>query len=296
MKKPLFLITGQSGSGKSALATELSAKYGYKLAKSYTTRKPRTPDETAYHFVDPMTFQRFKDMTNVTLYHNNSYGIRISDLLSVDLYIVDPAGIRYMKQHHTNIFDIYVIGVTATAEECASRMRNRGDNPDSVRSRIENDKLTFNIPTSTYDIIIHNHDLDDTVELAHNFIERMTARTNNIVKQEADIAKHNFDFLVNMSEKHGSKYGHMERQTDGTFCGMIDDDIIIAPNLPGIPVVPEKLLLNYRQQPFVIQPYFVGERLVNMTVKLVNSPDPLFMVDTPYPILGKKASDENGPV
>lgn len=291
-KKPLFLITGPSGAGKSAMAKKLVHEHGFKLVKSYTTRKPRTPDETDYNFVDPINFQRFKDMTNITIYNNNSYGVRLNDLMTMDLYIVDPAGIEFMRKHHSNIFDIYVIGIMAHPEDLTARMYNRGDSWATIRSRMENDEKAFAVPNCWYDIIINNHDLDETVATALYFIKRMIARNADETKRLADIAKRDFDFLFEKFNKHGTTWGHIERLENGSYCGMIDDDIIMMTDNPDYPNVPENIFLAYRQRPFIIQPYYVDTRLVNITVKLVDSPDPLFMVDTPY----KKAGDNNGSV
>lgn len=47
----LILLVGPSGSGKTTIAKELE-KEGYNIIHSYTTRKPREPNEWGHTFVD----------------------------------------------------------------------------------------------------------------------------------------------------------------------------------------------------------------------------------------------------
>lgn len=294
MKRPLFLITGPSGSGKSTIASALSNQYDIPLVKSYTTRKPRYPGEDTYHFVDPLLFQKFQDMTNITLYNNNFYGVRLHDLHGPAMYIVDPPGVDYMRNHHSGLFDIKVILITATPEECATRMLTRGDKYNAVQSRIQNDQTLFNRPASDYDIVIYNRNLTDSLIPVWAFMHQVIEQYVLDKRAENETNTRNFNFLNDMFQKHGANRGKISFK-DGKFVGYIENDIIFTSNDPNYPIVNQNLLEKYRHSEFIIQPYNANGELVNITIELAGTPDPLFMVDRP-PKTNMEGNETHEPV
>lgn len=282
MKETIFLIAGPSGSGKSAVAEKLAAQYGLKQVKSYTTRKPRPGEGDAYHFVDPIQFQKFRDMTNITIYHNHFYGVRIHDMMHGDMYIVDPPGITYMRNHYSSSMNIYAIGILATPEERLARFTARGDNYNYAKSRIENDKQTFDIPPETYDIAIHNKDLDDTVNIAYQFIKAMKEKTEQQNRIEIIKQKQDFEYLSAAYQRLGNQPGVIVTEGPNCYMGYIQNEPIISskPDVP-CPFVPAANLAPHKNHPFFIQPYYSNGKLANISVQLSGRPDPLFTVNAP---------------
>ena len=60
-QKNIFLVMGESGSGKDTITKELSNKYGLKVLKSYTTRPKRYDDEDTHIFISEEEFDNLEN-------------------------------------------------------------------------------------------------------------------------------------------------------------------------------------------------------------------------------------------
>lgn len=272
MKHSIFLIVGPSGSGKTTITDFLEQKYGHHRVRNYTTRKRRTnePADT-YKFVDPYEFNKYPDMTNVTLYHHNSYGARLADLLNVDLYIVDPSGVDYMREHHNDKFCIHAVKLNAPTKVCAERMKARGDSDSAILSRLKNDADVFNLPNDFFDTIIENDNIEQTAETLHRYMVNCTRHDREI---------QDFLFLKSMYKKHQNETGRIRENPDGTYDLLIGNDIIVTSCNNDIPHTSSNLMQTMMDKEFHIQPYTANNRLVNFTVKITDGVDPIFMADT----------------
>lgn len=289
MKEPIFLFAGPSGSGKSTIVDELAARYGLTHIKSYTTRKQRPGEGAAYHFVDPIQFQKFRDMTNITIYHNQFYGVRTKDIQQGGMYIVDPPGITYMRANYAKTMDIYVIGILATPEERVSRILARGDSYAYAKSRIENDKKTFDIPMETYDLAIHNKDVNETVETAYNFIKAMQEKTELNNRKEAIRIQHDFDYANALYQKHGHDTGCICREPDGSYTGFIGNDAVFSTSGEKLcPVVSKSVVSDKLNSEFYMEAYYTGDWMAEIAIHLTDRPDPLFII--PAPVICTKES------
>lgn len=284
MKKTLFLIVGPSGSGKSTIADELEKRCNLKRVKSYTTRKRRQSEPPdAYTFVDHMSFHQFQDMVNITIYNNNKYGARLSDMMNADMYIVDPAGIGYMFASHSDKFNLRVIGIKADEKDRAERMAKRGDNPASIKSRIENDRATFDIPDETYDLIVENKNLQTAVARIREY---MTTVIQNNIQTEIDIENrinNDFEYLLHLTEKHGTRPGVARTNDDGSIDILFGSDIAVTSKTNEYPHSSRTLLEQYTKSTFHIQTYFTGGNPVNISIYADAKPSNLvFTVDKPH--------------
>ncbi|MDP4143890.1 MAG: AAA family ATPase [Bacillota bacterium] len=168
--KKIFLIIGQSGSGKSTICESLEKKYGYKLLRSYTTRKPRYEGEEGHIFITKEKYELDKSAGRViahVYYDNNHYYTTRDILKQSDLYIVEKAGVEYLKKE---INDIKFIVILITAEEKLRihRMKNRGNNDEEIASRIQRDKNLFK--DISYNYIIENIDLTRSIRTIKDII------------------------------------------------------------------------------------------------------------------------------
>lgn len=156
--KPIVLIVGASGSGKSSLVEELEKNYGFKAIPSYTTRKPRTPNEKGHTFV---TDEEFDRLENVIAYAETT-GARYCvteeqfDNEEYNLYVIDNSGLEYLKRFYEGQRDFVVAYITAPLIDRYKRMVRRPiDNPvEAALKRIEHDAVEFK--NVVYDIRIEN--------------------------------------------------------------------------------------------------------------------------------------------
>lgn len=150
---PLILLVGPSGSGKTTIAEALSERYSnstegsngsrsMRIAKSYTTRKPRFPGEDSYHFVSEEEFDKL-DLCDKTKFCGNSYGLTQDEVERSGIIICDSEGIINIRKNYKGKRQILVVFVTAPKRERYLRMISRGDSREEANKRIENDEKTF---------------------------------------------------------------------------------------------------------------------------------------------------------
>lgn len=141
--KNIYLIVGPSGSGKTMVANRLEEKYRLKQVLSYTERPPRFEGEGGHTFVTPEEFDKLENLCAYTVFDGHRYGVPAEMVEVSDIYVIDPAGVAYMKEHCSGKKGVKVIGLFAAEEVCKRRMRTRGDSKEAVSERVEHDRIAF---------------------------------------------------------------------------------------------------------------------------------------------------------
>lgn len=140
--KKIFLIVGRTASGKTSLAKGACRQLGLNLLKSYITRPPRNDEteESDHIFIHPEEVENYRNRMIAYTDKVDQY-VRfatIDQLLSSDLYIIDPNGIEYLKNldmpelRDIKFIEIYVRTPYLLLKERANR---RGDDIDIFRHR-----------------------------------------------------------------------------------------------------------------------------------------------------------------
>lgn len=168
--KNIYLLAGPSGSGKSSVARELTQRYGLKEVWSYTERPPRYDGEPGHVFVTPEQFDAAGKMCAFTFYNGYRYGVPESIIEGNDIYVIDPAGIRYMQERYSGSKGMVVIAIYASLEERAARMLERGDTQAAVRKRLQTDEKEFENLHLMADAWFRNDKLDETVKAVHLYM------------------------------------------------------------------------------------------------------------------------------
>ena len=203
MLKNLYCIVGKSGSGKSTITEELQRRYGYVPLSSYTDRPKRFENETGHVFVTPEEFHQLGPMIAYTMFNGHQYGATQELVDNSDLYLIDPDGIRFLKERYRSNRPIRVIGLFAPEEKLIQRMKERGDSLDMIVSRRENDKEKFRGMDELCDVIIRNDDLEDALRTIQSIINRYEGIELGLFKNENVTAPHRIRLFVDM---------------DGTLC------------------------------------------------------------------------------
>ena len=121
----LYLLIGESGSGKSTVQNELIQDYGFRKVITYTSRPMRHGEvnDVDYHFVDDFQFDEMCDgdaFVEHAVYNNWQYGTAKSDikfaLESDDRYIsvVTPSGMRAIKRYAEDVEDAGMLDMLKT--------------------------------------------------------------------------------------------------------------------------------------------------------------------------------------
>lgn len=185
MNKEIFLIVGESGSGKTTITEKLEEKYGLKSIQSYCTRLPRYNGETGHIFVTDEEFDKLTDMVAYTKFNNYRYCATSEQVETHDLYIIDPKGVNYFREHYKGDKNIKVIYISSDLVARYERMKNRAKNNGdiylkavkSALNRITNDVIEFksyNDGTADIDRVFYNNmndDIDAVTDKIYEYIK-----------------------------------------------------------------------------------------------------------------------------
>lgn len=148
----ILILVGKTSSGKDTIQKEL-IKLGMKSVVSYTTRPPRKGEinGVSYHFITEKDFLDkknngfFAETTSYNVAVNGGqtwyYGSAIKDLSQDKVMIANPEGLRTLKKNNElNIFSFYLM---VDEETIWNRLRQRGDNSEEARRRLNADDEDF---------------------------------------------------------------------------------------------------------------------------------------------------------
>ena len=142
----MIVLAGASASGKTEAAKLLAKKYGITKIVTTTTRSKRKGEVNGvdYFFVSKEEFEKMileNRFVEYTLYNGQMYGSTKDQIANDKCVVIDPAGLRsYINLHNDNIVTFYLEADEKTRHD---RMVLRGDDAEKIKSRIENDRVTF---------------------------------------------------------------------------------------------------------------------------------------------------------
>lgn len=143
----LLCILGKSGVGKDSLADELCKRLGFEKLISYTTRPRRENEGETHRFVTEETYEEMSANGQVSAYteiNGYKYWSTIDQLMNSNIYIIDPAGVKTLKDLKIpglNIIVVYIHVPDEVREERA--ILKRGDNKTVFRSRSLSERQQF---------------------------------------------------------------------------------------------------------------------------------------------------------
>jgi guanylate kinase len=151
MSRPLIVcVIGESGTGKTHLASYLEDTYSVPLIESRTDRPPRTPDERGHTFVSHEEFSSYdqKDMIAYTRFGENRYCCLKQDVPDgISTYVIDEFGYEYLKSHFSDDFRIFGVRMFS-----ADHLRKQ----HVTEERMARDEGKFNLGAEHFDYFIDN--------------------------------------------------------------------------------------------------------------------------------------------
>lgn len=141
--KNLYCIIGKSGVGKTTSVDRLANEYGYKVLRSYSTRKPRHEGDADHTFISVKEYDELQNKIASCEFNGNFYAATAEQIEESNLYVIDCKGVKELKENYKGDKRIIVIQLTTTIEECLNRMLNRGDSEDKAWDRLRHDYTAF---------------------------------------------------------------------------------------------------------------------------------------------------------
>lgn len=136
----ILVLLGPSGSGKTEVASALNRLYGYKIAKSYTTREKRSKGEDNHYFVSKNEYDALKDKVIPVCYDNNYYCYTKEELENSDIIIAEPSAIDGLIKANIKFAAVYF---DVPNNVLIKRMKGRGDSDEKIVERLTSDSGVF---------------------------------------------------------------------------------------------------------------------------------------------------------
>jgi len=170
IKTEKCIIIGPSGSGKDYLLREL-VKMGLKPLIKYTTRPPRVKETNGvdYYFINDAEFKESIERGDFISYQTFNvtpvgrepevwyYGIKKEDFDKSQVLILTPSEWYQIPKENRKKFFLVLLEIPKEIRE--SRISYRNDNNDSIKRRIEADRLDFQ-DFNEYDLCIRDPEFE----------------------------------------------------------------------------------------------------------------------------------------
>lgn len=181
--KTLFLLIGQSGSGKSYLERNLHNLYPFLFSRviSFTTREPREGevDGVDFLFITKEKYNELKEKGSIIQEVNfagNIYGSLYGSYRTKEPYItlVCTPQIANFIPYFKRVFPTYkvkIIYFDISEDRIRQNMRKRGDSEEMINARLAKDNIKKDFETSNLqpDLTVTDDVLDET--LPERFID-----------------------------------------------------------------------------------------------------------------------------
>lgn len=166
-KKTIIAVIGKTSSGKDTVAKVLNEKYRISSVVSMTTRPKREYETNGVEhvFISKEEMSNvLKEKTIIAYTKNNKTGIEYCAALealpsNICVYIINSDGVKWSKEHNKhNLFNLICVYVDLAEDEIIKRGLLRGDNPDTLRIRLESEREEFDAYKNSkeYDFLITN--------------------------------------------------------------------------------------------------------------------------------------------
>lgn len=182
MNRKVFVLTGNTGTGKTTVANYLNEFYEMPKVITHTTRPPREGeiDQIDYYFETEQSFENNHYLESVA-YANYRYGSSYeglerawekSPLISI---VLDTAGAKTYSEKLGDAAVVIFLTVTKT-DELLGRLSKRGDNLEETRRRMASEeyKRDVQLPQPLQGIahVVVNDDWLSTKEKIDNIVKQ----------------------------------------------------------------------------------------------------------------------------
>ena len=173
--KTIFLIAGESGSGKDTFVNKICEECGYTQLISYTTRPRRDGEGETHIFITNEEVEQYQEsIIAYTEINNYKYFSTVQQLYESDFYVIDPSGIEYLKNKVGNTdIKFITIYINVPFEVRKNRAINiRKDSPKTFINRHQSESgqfLSFKAQAK-FDYAISNLNFDKAYKIFKNII------------------------------------------------------------------------------------------------------------------------------
>lgn len=164
MNNVVFILTGESASGKSSVQNYMVENLGFKRIVTYTTRPPRENevDGLDYYFITKSHFLKLKEQgffAETAYYNGWYYGSAKKDYYSdnfTKVAVLTPHGIRQIERNLDDVIT-YITYLKVPRRDRLIKILQRGDDIEEAYRRNLSDVGQFDGIEDEVDLIIENN-------------------------------------------------------------------------------------------------------------------------------------------
>lgn len=195
MRQILITVAGRNSAGKSLIAKKVAEALGLNVVKSYATRKPRPEElekglENCDHiFVSDEEYDKLENITAETEINGVRYCTTQEILDNSDIYVIDPKGIKDLKERCGSRYKLLQFYIYADADKRAARFVARGESKAKFESREQSEGEQFCDYENNHgwDIIIYNNwDIDTAVKTMLGYVRPIMTPVIEARQKQAD--------------------------------------------------------------------------------------------------------------
>lgn len=220
MRQILITVAGRNGAGKSIIAKKVAEALGLNVVKSYATRKPRPEElekglENCDHiFVSDEEYDKLENITAETEINGARYCTTQEILDNSDIYVIDPKGIKDLKERCGSRYKILQFYIYADADKRAARFVARGETKAKFEAREQSEDEQFCDYENNHgwDIIIYNNwDIDTAVKTMLGYVRPIMTPVIEARQKQAD---EEFEKMMNPPAEEKVEDAPADKQAD----------------------------------------------------------------------------------
>lgn len=160
----LLCVLGRTASGKDSLVNKLCERTGLKAITSYTTRSRRENEGDTHIFTTKEVYKQMQSEGNVAAYTEiagNLYWTTIEQLYTNDVYIIDPNGVKTLRDlnlPNLRLVVVYINTPDKIREERAINTRKDDKKTFRVRDFAEARQFQEMLRNADFDYAVSNLD------------------------------------------------------------------------------------------------------------------------------------------
>ena len=172
MNKPIYIICGKSGVGKTTLINNLCLRNNLKTLISYTTRPKRTSSENTHIFVSDDEFDCIQNKFLEFSFLNYRYCITRDQILNADILGLPPNAFHDLGEKKSLLYrEIKLIYVMTSEKTRYERMIHRNDSIENITIRMSGEIEYFDDIEKHADKKVYNYDLEECLEEIERYMD-----------------------------------------------------------------------------------------------------------------------------
>lgn len=220
MRQILITVAGRNSAGKSLIAKKVAEALGLNVVKSYATRKPRPEElekglENCDHiFVSDEEYDKLENITAETEINGARYCTTQEILDNSDIYVIDPKGIKDLKERCGSRYKLLQFYIYADADKRAARFVARGESKAKFESREQSEGEQFCDYENNHgwDIIIYNNwDIDTAVKTMLGYVRPIMTP---VIEARQKQAEEEFEKMMNPPAEEKVEDAPADKQAD----------------------------------------------------------------------------------